>query len=246
MLATTSVLIKTEDGREALAAHRHDMQIRQRHLLILIDGARTVGQLHQLLGNWADLDELLIGLQQAGMVDVLPGVRSDLPAAASPADAFDPIAYFNRPLFDDDAEPGTLSPIYDELPPLTGMTLGLQTAAGPTDIPAANEPHVTLVDVEPVHATPASVVLVVPMASVTPELADVLPNVIKVELMRLAQHHFGSAAGAAMPLLRACREDTQSLCDVIAACAKATEPIVGERAAARFVDDAMHAMAQRR
>ena len=49
MLATTNVLIKTEDGREALAQRRHDMQMRQRHLLILIDGARTVGQLHQLL-----------------------------------------------------------------------------------------------------------------------------------------------------------------------------------------------------
>ncbi len=244
MLATTSVLIKTEDGREALAARRHDMQIRQRHLLILIDGARTVGQLHQLLGNWTDLDDLLIGLQQAGMVDVLPGVLSDQPASPAPADAFDPIAYFNRPLFDDDAEPATLSPLYDELPPLTGMTLGLQTAAGAADMPAANEPQLT--PVAPLPAPPASEAPTAPIPSVTPELADVLPNVIKVELMRLAQHHFGSAAGAAMPLLRACREDTQSLCDVIAACARTAEPIVGERAAARFVDDAMHAMAQRR
>ncbi|WP_439890395.1 hypothetical protein ACS7SF_14290 [Ralstonia sp. 25C] len=246
MLATTSVLIKTEDGREALAARRHDMQIRQRHLLILIDGARTVGQLHQLLDNWADLDELLLGLQQAGMVDVLPGVLSDLPAAASPADAFDPIAYFNRPLFDDEAEAVTLSPIYDELPPLTGMTLGLQTTAAPADMPAANESQLTPVDVAPVSAAAIPTAPVVSISSVTPELADVLPNVIKVELMRLAQHHFGSAAGAAMPLLRACGEDTQSLCDVIAACAQAAEPIVGDRAAARFVDDAMHAMAQRR
>ena len=242
MLATTSVLIKTEDGREALAARRHDMQIRQRHLLILIDGARTVGQLHQLLGSWADLDELLMGLQQAGMVDVLPGVLPDLTASPAPPaalDAFDPIAYFNRPLFEDEAEPATLSPLYDELPPLTGMTLGLQTAAGPADMPAANEPQLT--PAGPVPAAPGD-----PISAITPELADVLPNVIKVELMRLAQHHFGSAAGAVLPLLRACREDTQSLCKVIAACAKAAEPIVGERAAARFVDDAMHTMAQRR
>ena len=75
MLVTTNVLIKTEDGREALAQRRHDMQMRQRHLLILIDGARTVGQLHQLLSDWPDLDDLLVGLQRAGMVDVLPGIR---------------------------------------------------------------------------------------------------------------------------------------------------------------------------
>ena len=104
MLATTSVLVKTEDGREALAARRHDMQVRQRHLLILIDGARTVGQLHQLLSDWPDLDDLLAGLQQTGMVDVL---SRDLPTdsqAPTSTDAFDPIAHFNRPLFGDGAD----------------------------------------------------------------------------------------------------------------------------------------------
>ncbi|ANJ71610.1 hypothetical protein K6V72_04330 [Ralstonia insidiosa] len=250
MLATTSVLIKTEDGREALAAHRHDMQMRQRHLLILIDGARTVGQLHQLLGDWADLDELLAGLQLAGMVDVLPGIaREDVPAPAVPVDAFDPIAYFNRPLLDDDAEHGhgalssisSISPIYDELPPLTGMTLGLQAVAAPVDVPAANEPR--LAPVAPPKALPSLAPTV--QTPISPELADVLPNVVKVELMRLAVIHFGSAAGAAMPLLRACREDTESLCHVIADCAKAATPMAGELAAARFVDAAMQAMARR-
>ncbi|CAJ0808621.1 hypothetical protein [Ralstonia flaminis] len=248
MLATTSVLIKTEDGREALAAHRHDMQMRQRHLLILIDGARTVGQLHQLLGDWSDLDDLLAGLQRAGMVDVLPGItHEDMPAPAVPVDAFDPIAYFNRPLLDDDAEHGhgalsSISPIYDELPPLTGMTLGLQAVAAPVDVPAANEPRLT--PVEPPKAPPSPTLTV--QTPISPELADVLPNVVKVELMRLAVIHFGSAAGAAMPLLRACREDTASLCHVIANCAKAAAPIAGELAAARFVDAAMQAMARRR
>lgn len=88
MLVTTNVLIKTEDGREALAQRRHDMQMRQRHLLILIDGARTVGQLHQLLSDWPDLDDLLVGLQRAGMVDVLPGISPENAATAPP---FDPI-----------------------------------------------------------------------------------------------------------------------------------------------------------
>jgi len=248
MLATTSVLIKTEDGREALAARRHDMQMRQRHLLILIDGARTVGQLHQLLGDWSDLDELLVGLQLAGMVDVLPGVvREDMPAPAIPVDAFDPVAYFNRPLLDNASERehgalSSISPIYDELPPLTGMTLGLQTLAAPVDVPAANEPRLAPIAPPEVPRAPTPAV----QTPVAPELADVLPNVVKVELMRLAVIHFGSAAGAAMPLLRACQEDTESLCHVIAACAKAATPTAGELAAARFVDSAMQAMAQRR
>jgi len=198
MLATTNVLVKTEDGREALAERRHDMQMRQRHLLILIDGARTAAQ------------------------------------------PFDPIAHFNHPLLDDDGDsvPAALSLIYDELPPLTGMTLGLQAVAAPIDEPAANDPS----------APPAAPVQTfsVPQPAVPPELADVLPNVVKVELMRLAVQHFGSAAGAAMPLLRACKEDPQSLCEVVAACTKAAAPTAGEHAAAKFVDAAMRAMALRR
>ncbi|HWV05919.1 MULTISPECIES: hypothetical protein [unclassified Ralstonia] len=237
MLATTNVLVKTEDGREALAERRHDMQMRQRHLLILIDGARTVGQLHQLLSDWPDLDELLVGLQRAGMVDVLPGIS---PGNAPAAESFDPIVHFNRPLLDDetDGAPAALSLIYDELPPLTGMTLGLQAVAAPLDEPAANDAS------KPPAATVQA--FSAPQAAVPPELADVLPNVVKVELMRLAVQHFGSAAGAAMPLLRTCKEDPQSLCDVVAACAKAAAPMAGEHAAAKFVDAAMQAMALRR
>ncbi|WP_024973381.1 hypothetical protein [Ralstonia pickettii] len=237
MLATTNVLIKTEDGREALAQRRHDMQMRQRHLLILIDGARTVGQLHQLLSDWPDFDELLLGLQRAGMVDVLPGISHDNAPAAEP---FDPITHFNRPLLDGDAHgaPAALSLIYDKLPPLTGMTLGLQAVAAPIDEPAANDANRPRA--APVRASST------PQPAVPPELADVLPNVVKVELMRLAVQHFGSAAGAAMPLLRACKEDPQSLCDVVAACAKAAAPTAGEQAAAKFVDAAMQAMALRR
>lgn len=51
MLAVTNVPIKTENGREALAQRCHDMQMCQQHLPILIDGTRTVSQLHQLLGD---------------------------------------------------------------------------------------------------------------------------------------------------------------------------------------------------
>ena len=237
MLATTNVLVKTEDGREALAERRHDMQMRQRHLLILIDGARTVGQLHQLLSDWPDLDELLAKLQQAGMVDVLPGISHVNAQAAEP---FDPITHFNRPLLDDEADGVLAAPslIYDDLPPLTGMTLGLQAVAAPIDEPAAN-------DASKPHGAPIQGFFP-PQPAVPPELADVLPNVLKVELMRLAVQHFGSAAGAAMPLLRACAEDSQSLCEVVAACAKAAVPMAGEHAAAKFMDAAMQAMALRR
>jgi len=143
-------------------------------------------------------------------------------------------------LLDDDGHgaPAALSLIYDKLPPLTGMTLGLQAVAAPIDEPAANDANRPRA--APVRASST------PQPAVPPELADVLPNVVKVELMRLAVQHFGSAAGAAMPLLRACKEDPQSLCDVVAACAKAAAPTAGEQAAAKFVDAAMQAMALRR
>ncbi|XHO03816.1 hypothetical protein ACEQUB_00679 [Ralstonia syzygii] len=150
MLAKTTVLIKTDDGREALSARRHALQVRQRHLLILIDGARTVGQLHQLLNDWPDLDTLLAELQRAGMIDILGGTGEPEKAAADPLAvptepgvSFDPVAYFDQPLLD--GPPEATVPAADTdvpaVPPLEAMTLGLQTRAAPVgDIEAANEP----------------------------------------------------------------------------------------------------------
>jgi hypothetical protein len=274
MLATTSVLVKTDGGREALSARRHDLQMRQRHLLILINGARTVGQLHQLLADWPDFDDLLTGLHDAGMVDVLNAPEEETaPAAAiatssaptdiataaveSPASdaTFDPIAYFNQPLFEDVSVDAALVAAYEGVPPLTGMTLGLQTRAAPVgEIEAANEPAAApaqAAGAEPIAepvAEPVSEPVVAPPPPPTtpPELADVLPNVVKVELMRLAVKHFGAAAGAVIPLLRTSGEDMRALCDVIAACSVAAKPQAGEQAAARFLDDALRALSLRR
>lgn len=255
MLAKTTVLIKTDDGREALSARRHALQVRQRHLLILINGARTVEQLQQLLSDWPDLDTLLAELQRAGMIDVLDGPGEPETAAADPlaiqtqpGESFDAVAYFEQPLLDGPVE--TMAPVADAdipvVPPLEGMTLGLQTQAAPVGEPeAANEPLA-----DPVEAAAAPVADPAPAADqaapVPSELADVLPSVIKVELMRLAIAHFGQAAGTVMPLLRACREDTSSLCRAIAVCGHAATSRVGEHTAARFVDAALHALAQRR
>ncbi|WP_193032727.1 hypothetical protein [Ralstonia pseudosolanacearum] len=126
------------------------------------------------------------------------------------------------------------------------MTLGLQTLAAPVgNIEAANEPLAY-----PAEATAPPEADPTPAAdraaSIPPELADVLPSVIKVELMRLAIAHFGHAAGTVMPLLRACREDTTSLCRAIAASGQVATPKVGEHTAARFVDAAMLALTRRR
>ncbi|ATJ85609.1 hypothetical protein [Ralstonia solanacearum] len=257
MLAKTTVLIKTDDGREALSARRHALQVRQRHLLTLINGARTVEQLQQLLSDWPDLDTLLAELQRAGMIDVLDGPGEPETAAADPlaiqtqpGESFDAVAYFDQPLLDGPAE--TAAPVADadipSVPPLEGMTLGLQTQAAPVGEPeAANEPLAN-----PAEAVAAAAPAADPApeadqtAPVPSELADVLPSVIKVELMRLAIAHFGQAAGTVMPLLRACREDTSSLCRAIAVCGHAATSKVGEHTAARFVDAALHALAQRR
>ncbi len=255
MLAKTTVLIKTDDGREALSARRHVLQVRQRHLLILINGARTVEQLHQLLSDWPDLDTLLAELQRAGMIDALGGTGEPERAAADPLAvptepgvSFDPVAYFDQPLLD--APPEATVPADDTdvpaIPPLEAMTLGLQTQSAPVgDIEAANEPLASPADAaappvaDPAPATDRA-------NSIPPELADVLPSVIKVELKRLAIAHFGHAASTVMPLLQACREDTASLCRAIAACGHAAAQKVGEHAAARFVDAAMQALTRRR
>lgn len=236
MLASTSVLIKTDGGREALSAHRYDLQMRQRHLLILINGSRTVEQLHQLLVDWADMDELLAGLRHAGMVEALPEPLAELEdRTAEMGGSIASIAHIKQPLID--AAPACIpaqTPAdHSEPLRLTAVTLARQTrAVREADMATAHEPH--MMSTRPLRQP------CVPL-----ELADVLPNVIKVELMRLVTVHFGAAADAAMPLLRACREDTASLCEVIAACSKVAAPLAGECAAARFVDAAMRAMAQR-
>ncbi len=77
---------KTDLARTALQAHRAPLDMRQRRLLILCDGQRTVADLTGLLGQEAPA--MVIQLVQAGYLATGTATAAALPhAAAEPANA---------------------------------------------------------------------------------------------------------------------------------------------------------------
>ncbi len=77
---------KTDLARTALQAHRAPLDMRQRRLLILCDGQRTVADLTGLLGQ--DAQAMVIQLVQAGYLATGTATAAALPhAAAEPANA---------------------------------------------------------------------------------------------------------------------------------------------------------------
>ncbi|HFF3761231.1 hypothetical protein [Stenotrophomonas forensis] len=73
---------KTDLARTALQAHRAPLDMRQRRLLILCDGQRTVAELTDLLGQEAPA--MVIQLVQSGYLETGP-TTAPLPAPATPA-----------------------------------------------------------------------------------------------------------------------------------------------------------------
>ncbi|WP_329891645.1 hypothetical protein [Stenotrophomonas sp. SMYL11] len=70
---------KTDLARTALQAHRAPLDMRQRRLLILCDGQRTIADLTGLLGQ--DAPAMVIQLMQAGYLST--GTSTPSPAAAA-------------------------------------------------------------------------------------------------------------------------------------------------------------------
>ncbi|WP_439449301.1 hypothetical protein [Stenotrophomonas sp. ATs4] len=79
---------KTDLARTALQAHRAPLDMRQRRLLILCDGQRTVVDLTGLLGPEAPA--MVIQLVQAGYLSTGTGATAPAPAP-SPAAAVEPV-----------------------------------------------------------------------------------------------------------------------------------------------------------
>lgn len=77
---------KTELARTALQAHRAPLDMRQRRLLILCDGQRTIADLTGLLGQ--DAPAMVIQLVQAGYLSTGTGAPAPPP---SPAAAVEPV-----------------------------------------------------------------------------------------------------------------------------------------------------------
>ncbi|KZE47594.1 hypothetical protein J3A72_000895 [Stenotrophomonas sp. PvP093] len=76
---------KTELARTALQAHRAPLDMRQRRLLILCDGQRSIADLTGLLGQ--DAPAMVIQLEQAGYLSTGTGATA---APPPPADAAAP------------------------------------------------------------------------------------------------------------------------------------------------------------
>lgn len=77
---------KTDLARTALQAHRAPLDMRQRRLLILCDGQRSIAELTGLLGQEAPA--MVIQLVQAGYLSTGPAAAaSSPPAVAEPARA---------------------------------------------------------------------------------------------------------------------------------------------------------------
>lgn len=92
MIVTSTVLVKTESGREALAKRSHGLTPRQRALLISINGELDIAQLRNRFAGGApeDMDATLEKFLDAGLIEPLgdsgqvavAGV--DVPAAPRP------------------------------------------------------------------------------------------------------------------------------------------------------------------
>lgn len=76
---------KTELARTALQAHRAPLDMRQRRLLILCDGQRSITDLTVLLGQ--DAPAMVIQLVQAGYLSTGTGAAAPPPPPATPAAA---------------------------------------------------------------------------------------------------------------------------------------------------------------
>ncbi len=80
---------KTQKGAEAIATRQHGLSPKQRSLLILVDGKRSVDDLARLGAAQGDAVQVLEALLAAGCIEATAGaVAASEPAAAAPNPAF--------------------------------------------------------------------------------------------------------------------------------------------------------------
>ncbi len=71
-----AVFRKTQSGQEEIQQRRHGLNPRQRRVLILIDGQRTVEQLREVVTT-DDLTHLLAELEELGLIELVGIQESD-------------------------------------------------------------------------------------------------------------------------------------------------------------------------
>jgi hypothetical protein len=92
MIVTTTVLVKTDAGREALAKRSHGLTPRQRALLISINGELDIAQLRTRFAGGApeEMDAALEKFLDAGLIEAVGetgpvAAAGEVPAAAAAA-----------------------------------------------------------------------------------------------------------------------------------------------------------------
>lgn len=74
---------KSEKGAEAIATRGHGVSGKQRMLLILVDGKKSVEDLIKLAAGMGESAQLLQQLQTEGLIEPVPGAAAGKPAAAA-------------------------------------------------------------------------------------------------------------------------------------------------------------------
>lgn len=76
---------KSEKGAEAIATRGQGVSGKQRMLLILVDGKKSVEDLIKLAAGMGESAQLLQQLQTEGLIEPVPGAAAGKPAAAAVA-----------------------------------------------------------------------------------------------------------------------------------------------------------------
>lgn len=83
----TDVYMKTADGQNEVATRARQLPARQRQLLIMVDGKRSVGEMLAHNPAAAEAQVSLAALAEAGLIALVPKPAAAAPAAPAPAPA---------------------------------------------------------------------------------------------------------------------------------------------------------------
>jgi hypothetical protein len=82
-----TVFSKTSKGQAVFSSMSREVNLRQRSVMIIVDGKRNLDELKKLGAAIGNLEVLLTELQTMGMVEVVAAAPTAVPAAARPAAA---------------------------------------------------------------------------------------------------------------------------------------------------------------
>jgi hypothetical protein len=81
----TTVFKKTAKGQEAFGQRSPDLDMKQRSVLIMVDGKRTLSELSRLAAACGDVPALLTDLQSMGMIEAQSSSKTSSAPATAPS-----------------------------------------------------------------------------------------------------------------------------------------------------------------